>query len=553
MKPAEKLDVKLQAEVLQLGQSMSTTVRGSSRLLGQRQTRPEESGAEVERVLNLVRGSPARKLFGIRQGYVDGEDAVRLKTIAIIAWQMLGEANSVHANDIAKAVGDNKGVPCEQMLLVRDCLARMVCDGLLVVLPNSGDFLDCRLVLPRKTLSYMAGGSKSKADFDPQKLDMARLRRAGEQNGKDESGRIKMPTAKQLFWKVRKEVEGLDNEIKVLASRISLHATRAELLRAGGEDHALGQMVVVLVGSSGSGKSYLASKMAENCGLTYVEYDCTSLTASGFVGSDVDEPYRLLVNAAGGDAAKAAGGILLLDEMDKKASRQQGLDVGRQAVQMELLGRLQATAPFVVGGKRSFDSRPFLFDGRQTGYVLAGVFSGLDEVIEKRAGRRGIGFASEPGSRQHIRIGDCLKELGFLDELVNRISCVIRLPDPTFDSVMHAVAGTIVEGYNNILCSRGISLMPSESAARAIAGYAIESRAFYRGAKAVLATIVEELLFAPPHVGTAFINKDTARRAIERLSSGVVQPGDATHSVGGSEPCPDGDLDGTPETETVGG
>jgi ATP-dependent protease Clp ATPase subunit len=203
------------------------------------------------------------------------------------------------------------------------------------------------------------------------------------------------------------------------------------------------------------------------------------------------------------------------------------------SIQQELLGRFQAISPFLIGGKRQFDGRGFFFDGRPTGYILGGVFAGLDEIIAKQAGKRGMGFSSQVGEKRHLYILDAIKELGFLDELVNRFSCVIRLPIPRYEHILQAVAGGILNDFNAILAQHDIVLFPEEPASRLIAEYAVESKCFYRGARAVLAMIVEELLFSPK--GQAFvIEKADAERAIGRLTSGGFSPDDAGNSVGGS-------------------
>ena len=559
MKTNDQLNVQLQGQILQLGQTLSArTSRHSSQ---GRSVNPDALASEVERVLKLVRASPARKIFGIRQGFVDANDPVHLKAIALLGWKMIGEACSCNqVDEVVRAIVDDSKEPyCEQMLLVRDCLARMVCDGLLLIVANMGHLWDGRLVLPKNTFSWMTGGKQSRGDFDFNKIVLARLQRDLAQDDQDDAtSRAKIPTAKQLYEKVRQDVVGIDPQVKVLASRFALHVARADALKAGLNADSLSQMVVCLVASSGASKSYLASKMSEASGLPQVQVDSTTLTASGYVGSDIDDIYKMLTSAAGGDAAAASRGVCFLDEFDKKSTRygSGGLnsrDVGGEAIQMELLAKLQATAtPFLVGGKKANDCRQFLFDGRPTGYILAGVFAGLDDAIDKLAGRNGIGFASESGNRHHASVQDALKELGFIDELVNRIGLVLRLPDPTIENIMLATANGILNGFNQVLGTKGIVLYPKAAAVRAIGKHSMESKAFYRGAKAILAAISAELLF-DPRKGTVVIDASDVRRTIDRLSSGFIQPDDAQYSVASAVAMPDADLDAQPEAVVAGG
>lgn len=545
---AGALDIKLQAAILALGQLL--TARPSRAGTQARAPNPEAVACEVERVLAQVRASPARRLLGVLQNFATPQDPIRLKALAVVGWEMVSEVTpSTCIETVAAAIVDSTQPLCEQLLVVRDVLGRMVGERLLT-LSVSGNGWSGRLLLPPGVFSWLVGGAKSHGDFNPAKTDMSRLNRDGAAEGT--MGRKPLPTARQLYEAVRKDVIGLDPQLRVLASRFCLHAIRAEAVKAGADCTEVPQMVVVLISDSGAGKSFTVSRLAKHIGgLAVCQYDSTLLTAQGYVGADLDEPYRLLVNSAGGDVDEASRGVIFLDEASAKSTKYNGRDAGRDvstlAIQQELLCKLQANAPFVVGGKRQFDTRPFLFDGRRTGYILGGTFDGLDEAIGRMEGRRGIGFASEAGSRRHVTVLEGLKSLGFLDALVNRISAVIRLPTPGVAEVERALVN-IVNGFDEVLLPRGIALLPDESAVRMIAGYAVESRGYYRAAKAVLAVIVEDLLFEERGGGVG-IRLDDVRRAIERLTSGIVRP-DAPPAAYGADAVPYGDA---PAEQAAGG
>lgn len=559
-KTTEKLDVKLQASVLALGQVLYES--RSPRHVGTRTQpmNPEALASVVGDLLRLVRASPSRRLLGLRQSHMGPEDAVRLKAVSFVAWQMVADTGvSTHIEEIAQALVDGNDNPCEQIILIRDCLGRLVCEGVLLMRRSEGARWTGGLLLPERTFSWMNGGMKSMADFAPRKMESDRLRKSlvRDDDGDEAAPRKRLPTAREIYDQVREQVIGLDPQVKVLASRIALHVARAEMLKNGAADTAVSGLVAVLIGSSGSGKSFLTSQIAKKSLLTVATIDSCGLTSEGYVGAGVDDIYRFLTNEAGGDAVEASRGIVMLDEFDKKSSRH-GREVCTLSVQQELLSRLQCNAPFQVGGRRASESfRQFTFDGRPTAYFLAGVFAGLDEIISKKAGRRGIGFASEAGSRQHAFIQDSLKELGFLDELINRVSTVVRLPDPAIGHIMQATANGILDGYNQLLASKEIVLFPADAAIRAIGDYAMQTKTFYRGAKAVLATIVEEVFF-DPHRGTVVVEAGDVRRAIDRLSSGIVQPDDdgkAGRPVEKTDGASaDADLDaGAEPSEAVGG
>ncbi len=531
----EILDLKLPAAILALGQTLCES-RGMGRNpsgTSSSDCRPEAMEAEIERLLKQLRASPARRFFGLHQNCAEKDDPAKLKTIALLSWQMLGEnSGCTHIEDVARVISDGRGQPCEQLLLQRDCLGRMVTEDLIVLARSEGERWTGRLLLPQRTILWISGGQKSMGHFDIQRMDLARLKRG--RQGESQPAQKRIPTAKELYDAVLQDVGlPLAPVVKVLASRFAMHAARAEMLKAGPDDQSVSQMVLCLVASSGAGKSYLASRLSAHSKIPLVQYDSTVLTSQGFVGADLDEPYRLLINSVGGDPQEAAKGVILLDEWDKKSTRYSrhgsGGDICTLAIQQEILNKLQSATPFLVGGRRQYDSRPFLFDGRLTGYLLAGVFSGLDEIIGRKSVGKGIGFgvgvASEAGSRRHVRIQDAMKEYGYLDELVNRIGCVVRLPDPTHDAVAHALVTTILDGFNRLLAPKEIIILPTEAGIREIADFSIESKGFYRAAKAVLAAFCEECFF-DPHPGLVTIGKDEARHAIDRLSSGIVQNAD---------------------------
>ena len=547
MKKTDQKNYILQAAVLSLGQMIADNARAQS--FGHPKTTPPNVlTSETVRILSLLRPSAqARKAVGIHNVEKREDDEIRLRVLAFLAWRNIAEGNDRMAiHDVSSAVmADRKESQHAQLLIARDSIARMVSENLLNLKYEDRAHWTGGISLPQTTFSFLCGGMTSMGDFLPSKINASRRDAPPDDESSSKSSPVEIPTAKELYEKVRAEVIGIDLQVKVLASRFALHVARADAIKAGVDDNTVGQMVVCLVGSSGASKSFLASRMAKGSGLPFVQFDSTTLTASGYVGSDIDDIYKLLVGSAGGDASVASKGICFLDEFDKKSAIY-GRDVNGEAVQMELLSKLQSTStPFLVGGKRAGDfGKQFLFDARPTGYILAGVFKGLDDEIEKMAGRKNIGFASQAGGCQHIRIADCLKELGFLDELVNRIGLVMRLPDPTMENVMRATAGGILDGFNAVLNPKNISILLTSDAVRAIGDYSMVTKGFYRSSKSILATLLEEVMFAPPKGKVVVFSDCDVRRAVERLSSGFFEPDDESQvSLAASVPEPDGEAE----------
>ena len=172
MKTTDPLNVKLQAAILQLGRLLASRENDSSPS-GKRSPSPtpDPLAVEAERVMGLVRASPARRLFGIQSGFVVGDDLLRLKAVALLGWRMVGEATSCNpiVEVVAAVVDADSGTYCEQILLARNSLAQMVCDGLLVIVADSGGLWEGNLILPKRTFSWLCGGisKDAKGEFDP--------------------------------------------------------------------------------------------------------------------------------------------------------------------------------------------------------------------------------------------------------------------------------------------------------------------------------------------------------------------------------------------------
>jgi ATP-dependent Clp protease ATP-binding subunit ClpX len=560
MRLTERLDVKLQGKVLAIGQVLAEASQSRHVHPRTSSANPDAMASAVDGVLKLVRESPARKLFGIKQNFVDGDDAVRLKAIAFVAWQMVADTGTTtYVEHIARALVDGRGEPCQQIILIRHLLGQMVAENLLFMSRSEGNQWTGRLTLPRSTFAWLNGGSQSKADFDQRKLDLNRLRRGGERDG--DSGQsddpptepLRIPSARQLLNDLRKTIMGIEPQIRCLAARIILHITRADMIARGVRDTGVGNQVILITGPSGSGKTYAVEEMARVCGLPFASFDASTITGAGWAGGQVEDAIKELV-ANANTSRDAERGICFYDEADKVLKA--GSAEHRFSVQGELLRPLGGSR-IIVGGKRSQDVRPFAFDCRCTCFVLAGVFDGLDEIVRRRLGCDGIGFQPVKEERESVHIREALKDYGVIDELSNRISCVIQFPCPTAKSIATAVAAEhgILNGFNQILTARDVVLFPSDTAIRAIADYSIQSKGYYRAAKDVLASIVEELLF-DDYRGTMVIEKYAVRRAIDRLSSGIVSPDQVVNAgrpIGGNGVASaEVDLHAVAEREAMG-
>lgn len=547
------LDVRLQGLVLDIGKALCLSAAGAFRRVAPRspgQASIESLNEGVRRVLVAVRSSPARKFFGVRQNYEDKNDVARVKAVSVIGWQMVGETvSNTHVEEVAKAIADPRGEPAESYLLARDLLGRMVSERLLMMDYSEGQRWSGRLTVTPSCYVWLCGGSQSRGSFDPRKMDISGLRGGGESDG-DGAAVVRVPTARQLYEQVRQRVVGLDPQLRVLASRMVLHAARAEMLAKGGEDTGVGPQVILAVGPSGSGKTFAIEQMAAKCGgLPFASFDASTITGDGWAGGKVEDAIKELVASVGGDVARASrGGVIFMDEACKVLRG--GMGEHRLSAQASFLRPLGGST-VVIGGKRSVDCRPYAFPCAAILWVLAGTFDGLDGILDRMAGCRGIGFHSGEGQTQHAQVREALGSWGVIDEIRNRISCLIRFPCPQADAIAKALVGEdgIMDGYNRVLAERRVVLFPGPDAVRLLADYGISTRTYFRGVKHLVGTIVEDVLF-DGETGTVVLDAALVRRAIERADGSVVTGRPADDASASSD---DDRSDGTPEDEEAVG
>ena len=499
----------LQAGVLELGRMLAgrflmTSIRGVDD-----GPSAEDVAEKTKAVLSRVRSSPARSYFGIGSSRTDA-DATRLKILAYVGWRILTESElNFSTSDIINTVvyknqdGDEQDDDfCRRLLQTLDCVSEMIDDKVLVASPDTSGTRSYRVALPIRSYSWLCYGN-----------DRGGGRRTNEPSIPGNAN-SEVPSARQLYDVVRQTVIGCDSQIRTLASRISLAVARADLLAGGERDSGVGNQVVVVFGSSGTGKTFVVEQLARASNLVFSSFDASGLSGASWAGSSVDDALKQALNVAKGDVRRASRSIVCFDEIDK--ALRGGQHEARQSAQADLLRPLGGH-PVIIGGKRNFDGPPMSFDCGPTTFVLSGVFEGLADLAEKR-GKRTMGFHSVDGDKAHANYRRALEEYGCIPEVCGRISAFVRMPDPSADSIASAVVSEcgIVAGYNNVLKTRDIVLIPQADGVSLLADYGIESRTFFRGVKHIIGTVIEDVLFNEMK-GSVVLDSAMIRRAIDRV------------------------------------
>jgi ATP-dependent Clp protease ATP-binding subunit ClpX len=518
----QPLTLTLPTEVLELGCLLHKTASAANaptRMPGN-PMEPEKMDAIVSGLLAKVRkDAEARKALCLRHGGKDTADRIRLKAVAFLSWQSLRLSDDIcDLGDLAAAVVDPKLPPSEALLRSRHEIGLMLVEDTLIGTADWGDRLFSKVHLPSRTLEWMAGGEHSRGGLTPRMLANLLIPREDAPAEEPSSSQTDtIPSVSKLHELICRDVIGLDDQARALASRLVMHLARANLLRKGLEG-GTGNQAILLVGNSGCGKTHLMESAASAAGCPFASMSATAMTSEGYVGGKLDDLFKSLVTRAKGNLKAARFGIAFADEWDKKAIRD-GRDITTLSVQQEVLVPMQG-AEFQIAGKRGMD-RPCTFNSRGTFFAFAGAFAGLPEIMKKRRMESVIGFSKAAATKSQDYVLDALRDYGYVKEFVNRLTSVMWLPDPAMVSLEKAAANGILDRYNILLGELGIVLYPQPGAIQRMAEYAFESRTFYRGVSAVWGNIAEMML-ASGATGTGLIDIAEVKVAIDRISSGGV-------------------------------
>lgn len=328
-----------------------------------------------------------------------------------------------------------------------------------------------------------------------------------------------------IYNQLKQYVLANDSACRSLAVRGSMHLSRRELLQQGAEVGA--NECILLIGQSGTGKTYLAETFGKLCGLPFASLSASSYTASGYVGLDADDAILALVRSVGDPKdqqaiERARYGVLFMDEWDKrKINSGVGVDVGGSSVQYEFL-RLISGTKMILGARRPDRAEhPIEFNSNGTLFVFAGAFTGLEGIIKHLSKERAqMGFSGTIIPKRMPKVYDALQEFGVVPEFLNRVSAIIAMKPLDKADLVHIATSQhgAIEAYNRILAKQGIRMALTPQALDTMAEFCVDTKLFCRGIQLIVSSLVEEAIFNCIKTNTLF-DKAEVQQALDRIVS----------------------------------